>query len=171
MPEWLTSPEANFQTSGCSIRTYSAKGIEAEGIYRRGVFSITGGVTYTDAKIEGDALNPAVAGQEPRRQPKLIFQALPQIDIERFSFGTNVVGTTGSFTQDVNGLRLPGYVVVNGFVEFRPVDRLQVMINANNLFDKFAMIEVAQASIPANGVGLGRAINGRTISASVRANF
>lgn len=164
--------DTNVQAGAITTdRRYRAYGVEAEAGYRRGIFSMVGGLTYTKAEILGDALNAAVAGQVPRRQPKLIFQATPQIDIERFSLGANVVGNTSSYTQDINLLKLPGYTLVNAFIQFRPYDRLQVMVNANNLFNTLAIIEVAQTGIPANGVGWGRATNGRTVSASVRADF
>jgi outer membrane receptor protein involved in Fe transport len=116
-------------------------------------------------------LNAAVAGMVPRRQPDFIFEATPQFEVRKVTVGANFVGSTGSYTQDTNALRLPGYTLVNGFIQFRPVDRVQVMINANNLFDTLGMIEVTQTSVPGNGVGVGRASNGRTVSASLRLDF
>jgi hypothetical protein len=45
------------------------------------------------------------------------------------------------------------------------------MVNANNLFDKVGFFEISQSTVPANGIGSGRAINGRTVSASLRYDF
>jgi outer membrane receptor protein involved in Fe transport len=164
--------DTNVQAGAITTdRKYRAYGVEAEAGYRTGPFSVTGGVTYTRATLVSDRLNAAVAGMVPRRQPDFIFAARPQFDIRKVTVGANVIGTTGSYTQDANQLRLPGYTIVNAFVQFRPLDRVQLMINANNLFDKLAMIEVTQTAVPANGIGVGRAVNGRTVLASLRLDF
>jgi outer membrane receptor protein involved in Fe transport len=83
----------------------------------------------------------------------------------------SIIGSTSSWVQDVNQMKMPGYTLVNAFVQFRPMDRVQFMLNANNLFDEVAFIEITTPSVPANGIGLGRAANGRTISLSARFDF
>lgn len=153
------------------VRKYRAHGVEFEGGFRHGPFSLTAGATYTDAEISEDENNPAIEGNVPRHQGKFIFQATPQFESELFTVGANVVGTTSSFAQDTNQLKLPGYTVVNAFVQFRPTEQLQLMVNANNLFNAMGLTEVTQAAIPASGIVSGRAITGRTISASLRFNF
>ena len=82
-----------------------------------------------------------------------------------------MVGTTGSFAQDTNQLKMPGYTTVNAFLQVRPTEGLQLALNANNLFNVLGLAEVTQASIPATGVVTARAINGRTLSASARFSF
>jgi outer membrane receptor protein involved in Fe transport len=154
-----------------TIRAYRAYGLELEGGYRNGPFVLTAGATYTKAKITEDKLDATLTGMEPRHQPAWTFQATPQFETDQFTVGANVVGITSSFAQDSNLLKMPGFTVVNGFVQFRPVDRVQLMINANNLFNKIGFFEISQSTIPANGIGSGRAINGRTVSASLRYNF
>ena len=89
----------------------------------------------------------------------------------QFTLGANVIGITSSYAQDSNLLKMPGFTVVNGFVQFRPADRVQLMVNAANLFNVTGFFEISQSSVPANGLGSGRAINGRTVSASLRYNF
>lgn len=161
--------DTNVQAGAITTdRNYRAHGAEVEAGFQRGPFSITGGLTYTDAEIVSDRLNTAVAGMVPRRQPKLIYQATPQYETRQLTVGAYVVGNTSSFAQDINALKIPGYVLVNPFVQYRPVERLQFMVNVNNAFDKVAIIEISQTRVPSNGVGWGRAANGRTISASVR---
>uniref|UniRef100_UPI00053C0763 TonB-dependent receptor domain-containing protein n=1 Tax=Sphingomonas sp. 37zxx TaxID=1550073 RepID=UPI00053C0763 len=164
--------DTNVQAGAITTdRDYRAYGVESEAGYRYGPFSLTGGVTYTKATLVNDDLNPAVAGMAPRRQPDFIFQAMPQFEVKKFTIGANFTGTTSSYTQDMNNLRLPGYTIVNGFLQFRPIERVQLMLDANNLFDKLAFFEITQASIPASGVGVGRAVNGRTVTASLRLDF
>jgi outer membrane receptor protein involved in Fe transport len=154
-----------------TIRAYRAYGLELEGGYRHGPFSLTAGATYTKAKITEDKLDPTLTGKEPRHQPAWTLQVTPQFETGQFTLGANVIGITSSYAQDSNLLKMPGFTVVNGFVQFRPADRVQLMVNAANLFNATGFFEISQSSVPANGLGSGRAINGRTVSASLRYNF
>ncbi|MHA6720596.1 TonB-dependent receptor [Sphingomonas sp. RS6] len=170
---WARTEEQNFEatTQRFFDRKYRAYGVELEGSYRIGGFSINAGGTWTDAKIVSDVLNPGVVGNRPRRQAEFIFQTTPQYETRLFTIGANIVGTTSSYAQDNNGLKLPGYTTVNTFLQVRPVDRLQLSLQANNLFDVAGFTEAEEGTIPANGIVRARSINGRTISAAVRVAF
>ncbi|GMN13904.1 TonB-dependent receptor domain-containing protein [Altererythrobacter sp. MTPC7] len=150
--------------------TYEAFGVELEGSYSFGPFSLSAGATWTDSEIE-DALNPAIIGNTPRRQADLVFQGTAQYENDFFTAGLNAVGTTDSFTQDNNDLVLPGYTQVNAFVAIRPVDRVELSVNANNLFDVYGYTEAEEGSIPGNNIVRARSIAGRTITASIRLDF
>ncbi|WP_338112875.1 TonB-dependent receptor [Sphingomonas gei] len=154
-----------------TIRAYRAKGVEMEGSFRRGPFSIMAGATYTTAKITEDKLDATLTGKEPRHQPAWTFQATPQVELRNATLGANVVTVTSSYAQDSNLLKMPGFTVVNAFLQVRPIDRVQLSVNANNLFDTIGFFEINQSEVPANGIGWGRAINGRTVSASARFEF
>jgi outer membrane receptor protein involved in Fe transport len=149
---------------------FEAFGIEVEGAYSFGPFSLSAGVTWTDAEIE-DSLNPAVIGNTPRRQADFVYQATAQYDDGFFRVGGNVVGTTDSFTQDNNELELPAYAQINAFLAVRPAERVEVALNATNLFNAFGFTEAEEGSIPANGIVRARSIAGRTVTASVRFDF
>jgi len=153
------------------VRGYKAKGVEVEAAVRHGPFSVAAGATYTDAKISSDALHPEFIGNKPRHQADLIFSVTPQVELDWATFGANVIGTTSSYAQDTNQLKLPGYTLVNAFVQVRPTERVQLMLNANNLFNELALADVEQAAITASGLVAGRAYNGRTISATLRYDF
>lgn len=170
---WARTEEQNYEATRQVFidREYRAVGLEFDGGYRVGAFGITGGATWTDAKIVSDALNPGVIGNTPRRQARLIFQATPQAEIDRFTIGANVIGTTSSYAQDSNQLKLPGYTVANAFVQYRPTSRLLLSLNANNLFDVQGFTEAEDAVIPANGIVRARSINGRTTSMTARILF
>ena len=170
---WARADDTNIDsnTGQPLSRTYKAKGLEFEGGYRRGLFGLNGGVTYTDAEISKDALNPTLVGNTPRHQAKFIFQATPQISTDRFSVGAVFIVTTDSYAQDVNQLKMPGYVTTNAFVQFRPVERILLSLNANNLFDINAFTAIDNASLPAGGIVTVTPLNGRTVSASVRFDF
>ena len=170
---YASTEEQNFEatTQRFFNRSYRAYGAELEGSIRRGPFSLAAGGTYTDAEIRRDVLNSAVDGNRPRRQAKFIFQATPQFDADRFTIGANVIGTTDSYAQDNNGLKLPGFTQVNGFVQVRVTDQVQLSVNANNLFDVKGFTEAEDSTIPTNGIVRARSINGRTVSASLRLGF
>ena len=85
--------------------------------------------------------------------------------------GANVVGTGDSYAQDSNQLKLPGFTQVNAFASFKATDRIELLVNANNLFDTTGFTEAEEGSIPANGYVRARSINGRSISGSVRFTF
>ncbi|QZD96208.1 TonB-dependent receptor [Qipengyuania gelatinilytica] len=149
---------------------YEAFGLELEGSYSFGPFSVSGGATYTDSEIV-DALNAAVIGNTPRRQADFVYQGTAQYEDDFLTAGLNLIGTTESFTQDNNELVLPAYTQVNAFLAFRPLERLEVSLNANNLFDEFGYTEAEEGSIPGNGIVRARSIAGRTLTASVRIDF
>jgi outer membrane receptor protein involved in Fe transport len=170
---WAKAQDTNVDpvSSALIARDYKATGLELEGGYRRGLFSLTAGGTYTDAEIVRDRINPAVAGNVPRHQAKFIFQATPQIVTERFAVGAVLIGTTRSFAQDDNVLRVPGFVTTNAFVQFRPTARLQLILNASNLFDVKAFTAFDDAAIPASGIVRARPLTGRNTSLTARLDF
>lgn len=152
-------------------RTYSATGVEVEGSISVGMFSLNAGGTYTDAEITRDSTDPTLNGNRPQRQAKFVYQVTPQVDLGRWTLGANVIGTTSSYTQPVNQLKLPAYTQVNAFLSLRPLDRVTVTLNGNNVFNVKGFTEAEDGSIPSNGVVRARSINGRTISASARVDF
>ena len=169
---WARTEEQNYEatTQKVTANTYRAYGLELEGNYRTGGFTLAASATYTNAKIEA-SLDRTVVGNRPRRQAELIFRVAPSYTSGMFSVGASAIGTTSSYTQDSNQLKLPGFTQVNAFVSVRPVDRVTLSLNANNLFDVAGYTEAEEGSIPANGIVRARSINGRTIAASVKFDF
>lgn len=152
-------------------RVYEADGVELEGTFTRGVFSLMAAATYTQAKITEDRIGGVFTGKEPRHQPDWVFVAVPQVDFGRFAAGANIVTITSSFAQDSNQLRMPGFTTVGAYAEFDPAKNLRLTVSAQNLFDTLGIFEVNQASVPASGRGFARAANGRTVQASLRLAF
>jgi outer membrane receptor protein involved in Fe transport len=170
---WATAQDSNTdQVTGIPIeRDYQAHGIELEGGLRRGVLALNGGATLTHAEITRDAVNPSFEGNIPRHQAKLTFQATPQLVTERFSLGAAFIGTTGSYAQDNDTLRMPGYVTTNAFVQVRAAERLLLGLNASNLFDVTAISGFDDFAIPSSGTLRARVLTGRTVSATARLDF
>jgi outer membrane receptor protein involved in Fe transport len=170
---YAKTEEQNFEatTQRFIDRTYDAKGIELEAAYRLDALNFSAGVTWTNAKIKSDPLNPSVVGKKPRRQANFIFQGTAAYTNDMFSVGANLIGTTSSYAQDNNQLKLPGYMQVNAFANYNILEQLTVGINVNNLFNTVGLTESEEGSIPGNGIIRARSINGRTIAASLKYAF
>ncbi|WAC59184.1 TonB-dependent receptor domain-containing protein [Brevundimonas sp. SL130] len=151
-------------------RGYKAIGAEFEGGVRRGPFSLSAGATITSAEIT-EAEDSTLVGNTPRRQADVLYQLMPQYDTDLFTVGASIVGTTESYAQDTNQLKIPGYATVNAFLQVRPVDRVVLSLNANNLFDEMAITSVSAGSLPASGIVTAQALPGRTVTAAVRFYF
>lgn len=166
----LTNPSTGQLELLSVTRAYKAQGLEFEGGFRRGPVSVTGHATYTDAEITR-AENPALIGNVGRGQPRLIYGITPQFDSKTITLGANVIGVTDSFSQDVNQLRIPGYTTVGVFAQLRPMERVELALNATNLFNERAITGISEGAIPASGVVMTRPLFGRAISVSARFYF
>jgi len=169
---YARTEEQNYEatTQRSTANTYRAWGLELEGSYRMGGFMLAASGTYTDAKVV-KSLDATVVGHKPRRQADLIYRIAPSYSTGLFTVGASVVGTTASYAQDSNQLKLPAFTQVNAFLRVRPIERVQLTINANNLFNTTGFTEAEEGAIPANGIVRARSINGRTVLAAVKFDF
>lgn len=165
--------EQNFEATTQQFfdRVYKAKGVELESSYRIGDFDLRGSVTWTDAEISKDALDPSVVGNTPRRQSDFIYSLLARYTMDKAQVGVSLVGTSASYAQDNNDLKFAGYTQVNAFANYELAQNLTVSVNINNLFDTIGITEAEQGSVPANGIITARTINGRTASVGLRYQF
>ncbi|RZL40238.1 MAG: TonB-dependent receptor [Rubrivivax sp.] len=140
---------------------YRSTGLELEGSARFGLFSVLGGLTYTDAK-QAD-------GRAPKRQAKVVYQLTPTANIgDALTLGVSIVGTGKSLDDSPAGpltVTLPAYTVVNAFASYALTDRATLTLAANNLFNELAYTESN------DGRGAARAYTGRTVKASLRYSF
>ncbi|AXJ96136.1 MULTISPECIES: TonB-dependent receptor [unclassified Sphingomonas] len=148
---------------------YRSYGLELEGGLDYGVFHLTGGATYTHARIVDSQVTPALNGYIPYRQADLIFQASPQVAIDGFRLGASFIGTTFSYASDVNELKMPGYVLTGAFASYAITPALQLSVNAQNLFNVLAITELGiwSDTLPTNGTNAARAFPGRNFSATI----
>ena len=165
--------EQNFEatTQRFFDRVYQANGIELESSYRIGDLDLRGSITWTDAEISKDALNPELVGNTPRRQADVIYNLLARYTLDQAQFGVSLIGTSAAYAQDNNDLKFGAYTQVNAFASYELARDLTVSLNINNLFDKVGLTEAEQGSVPANGIITARTINGRTASVGLRYQF
>jgi outer membrane receptor protein involved in Fe transport len=149
--------------------SYASRGIEAEVSYRVGAFGLTGGATWTNAKVTTAG---ADKGNKPRRQADFVYQITPSYSVGDLSFGASFIGTTKSFAQNDNQVVLPGYMITNLFGTYAFSDKISLNVSVNNLFNKLAYTEAeGQGNLGDNPLFVARAMNGRSIRASVRYAF
>ena len=145
--------------------SYDATGIEAELAWRAGAFAVSGGATWTKAKITTPG---ASNGNKPRRQADFVFQVTPSYSFGPLEIGASVIGTTKSYAQNDNQVELPGFMVVNPFASYALSDKLQVLLSVNNLFDKTGYTEAeGQGNLTNNPLFIARSINGRSAKATL----
>jgi outer membrane receptor protein involved in Fe transport len=147
---------------------YTANGIEAELAWRAGAFAVTGGATFTKAKIDGGVND----GNTPRRQADFVYQVTPSYSAGAFEIGASIIGTTKSYAQNDNQVVLPAFVTVNPFASYQLSDKLSLSLSVNNLFDKVGYTEAeGQGNLVNNPLFIARSINGRTAKATLKYLF
>jgi catecholate siderophore receptor len=150
------------------VRTkYDSKGLELEAAYRVGGFAINGGATITDATVK-ESTDTGIVGKTPKRQAKVVYQLSPSYSLEDWTFGATIIGTTSSKDDSPTGpvsVTLPGFTTVNAFVNYQLTQSVLLSLGANNLFDTLGYTESN------DGRGAARAVNGRTVKATLKYTF
>jgi outer membrane receptor protein involved in Fe transport len=174
---YAVTKESNYEatTQKKVANNYRSLGLELDGSYNvTKDFNIRGGFTYTNAKITA-AMDTSIINKIPRRLPAVMFNITPSYSIMdgRHSIGVSVLGVTSSYAQDGNKLKMPGYVVVNPYVNINIVKNLNFNLAANNLFNALGITESEEGAITEGVKNIVRArpITGRSISAGLRYNF
>ena len=144
-----------------SQNSFKSKGLELEGAYRSGAFSVNGGVTFTNAE-QAD-------GRTPKRQAKMVYQLTPSLAIgDTATVGASIVGTSSAKDDGPTGaltITLPAYAAVNAFASVDFSKRLTGSVAVNNLFNTIGYTESN------DGRGAARSINGRTAKATLKYSF
>ncbi|MBR9915400.1 MAG: TonB-dependent receptor [Algicola sp.] len=170
-----TVEEGGFEATSNSIieNDYKSLGIEIEGTYRFNEdFDVRGGLTFTDAQIDsGDN-----EGNTPRRQPDFIYNLIPTYNFGKTNqnaFGLSFIGQSKAYAQDSNELVLPGFVIVNSFINIGITDNLNANLSANNVFDTLGITESEEGSIVEGQTNYLRVrpVPGRSISLGLNYSF
>jgi outer membrane receptor protein involved in Fe transport len=151
---------------------YHASGVELSGSVAKGRFSMNGYVVYTDAK-------DAISHKTAFAMPKWTWLLSPTYDAGVAAIGLSATGQSSFYLGDMT-TQAPGSTFVNGFVKVRPMARLEIGFNVNNLFNKLGF-RANNGSLAVTGPVTGLAANqaifdnsamlGRTMTASVKYRF
>ena len=158
---------------------YKATGLEFEGSYNVGDFSVVGSVTYTNATIIEDRTSGVVGtnnGKTPKRQANFVYNLSPTYEFgssKQHLVGLSILGTSKSFAGDDNTLIQPGYAYVNLLAKVGLTKGLSLAASVNNLFDTIGITEVEGLDGAYNGDRLvrARAITGRSTTLSLQYKF
>ena len=163
--------QAEFTSGSVFVREYTATGIELEGAYRYGNFSLIGNMTWTDAEIVADANDQSVVGNTPRRQADVIYTLTPQYATDAYSIGATLQGSSSFFIGDNNELEQGAYTLVNLFGVYQINDALSIALNINNLTDEFVITEAEDSTANVGDIVRARVISGRSSVLSLRYDF
>ncbi|MEE2801787.1 MAG: TonB-dependent receptor [Bacteroidota bacterium] len=170
-----TTEQAGFEATNPDLiidNDYKSFGVEVEGSYRLKDLTVRGAITYTNATLEsGDN-----EGNKPRRQPDFIYNLIPSYNFgveKQNSIGLSFIGQTKAYAQDTNELIMPGFVIVNGFVNMGITKNLNVNMSANNIFDTLGITESEEGSIVEGQTNYlrARALPGRSVSLGLQYRF
>ncbi len=160
---------------------YTATGLELDAIYRQGGFEVRANATYTDAEGEITSGTSRITFK-PQRQAEWIYMVAPSYSRNALSFGGSAIGTTDSYFRDpahgtpqnAAALKMPAYVTVNAFAQYRITKDLTLSVNVNNLLESEGWTEGEEGSVPAASalqIIRARTIPGRSTSLTLRYSF
>ena len=169
----VNSEAARGLETPARVREFESTGFEIEAVANWGNFSFFGGLTFTDAEIVGSN-DAGILGNEPRRQPGVVYSSTLAYNIDRHRVGFSFFGRDDSFIGDDNSLTLDGYIAVNAFGDYYIGDRMSLRLAVNNLFDEIGLTE-AEGGDPQviNGFDVirARSITGRSSTLQLRYEF
>jgi outer membrane receptor protein involved in Fe transport len=158
---------------GCVIDArFKSSGAELYATYQNSGFSLVANATYSKAKKSGVTATgtPTPFARSPNL-PDLSYTISANYDADIFSAGIATTGQT-SATDDA-GRVYPGKAIFNGNLRVRPIENLELGIQAYNLFNTFDLRGnggVADGSVTPTVISGAPAL-GRTFTASARFSF
>lgn len=164
----LSATKCPGGAGGCVIDAkYKSYGAELFATYQNGGFSFVANATYSKATRAGSGSN--VFSRSPNL-PDLSYTLSANYDFgDIATLGVNTTGQTSTLGDDGN--RYPGSATIGAVLRVRPVENLELGVQAYNLFNKYDLRGPGNVVDAAAGViGSGAAL-GRTFTASVRYSF
>ncbi|MBK8623288.1 MAG: TonB-dependent receptor [Saprospiraceae bacterium] len=153
---------------------YQAIGLELDAQYSiNNNFVLRGGLTFTDGTIT-KSINPDNEGNTPRRLPALMYNLVPVYNFGGgHSVGLSLIGFTQSYAQDNNQLVMPGYVIVNPFINLNLGNKFSLNLSGNNILNALAITEAEEGAITenTNNIVRGRPLPGRSLTLGLRYDF
>ncbi|MEP9402019.1 TonB-dependent receptor domain-containing protein [Sphingomonas silueang] len=152
---------------------YRSFGVEFSSRINYGNFHLAADATYSNSKIVTSATS-ALVGNRPGGLPEFLYVISPSYDAGVVALGVSVNGQTSTPSDDFNLYTVKGSTFVNGFVTVRPIERVELGLNVNNLFDKLGFRGGGNLNpilSSTSAVFNNTALYGRTVTASVRYRF
>ena len=164
----LSATKCPGGAGGCVIDAkYKSHGAELYATYMNGGFSFVANATYSKATRAGAGSNTFTRSPNI---PDLSYTLSANYDIgDMVSVGVNASGQSNTLGDD--GYVYPGGAIVGAVLRVRPIENLELGIQAYNLFNRYDTRGAGNVADAAAGVvGSGLAI-GRSFTGSVRYSF
>ncbi|MEZ4909800.1 MAG: TonB-dependent receptor [Saprospiraceae bacterium] len=168
--------ESNFEatTQKKIDNNYRSLGLEIDGVYSlSSSFSLRGGLTFTNGEITKSIAEDNI-GNTPRRLPALMFSLVPVVTLnDDYVIGLSILGSSSSYTQDNNKLVMPGYFVVNPFINVNLGRKFTLNLSGNNILNALAITEAEEGEIIDNATNIvrGRPLPGRSVTLGIKYDF
>ncbi len=165
----LSATKCPGGAGGCVIDAeYKSSGAELYATYFNGGFSLVANATYSNAKKKASG---ATAFVRSDGIPDLMYTLSANYDLDMVTFGLNATGQTS--TLDSAGYEYPGATTFGANVKYRPIERLELGLQAYNIFNTFDLRGNGGIADATGGqtVISGAPALGRTITGSVRYSF
>ncbi len=117
--------------------SYKSSGLEAEAGYRAGPLKLSGGATFTSAKLTSGEFN----GNTPKRQAKVVYQSAVSYSMNNWEAGLSLIGTTKSFAGNDNTAELPAFSTLNLFGNVEVYKNVSLNLGVSNLLNKVGYTE------------------------------
>jgi len=138
-------PEIGFVAAGGTFRrrenvdAVKVQGIEASATWTRGPWLAQAGMSWTQARMEANGAASFLDGLRPAQTPNLA--ATVALGYDQAGKGAQLVlrQVGAQFEDDLNTRTLEAATTVDAFGSWPVTHRLQVVVRAENLFDKTVM--------------------------------
>ncbi|MCB2048908.1 MAG: TonB-dependent siderophore receptor [Novosphingobium sp.] len=122
-------------------------------------WSIYGGYTYLDARVEASEANPDSVGRRFANVPRHSFSLLSSYALtDQFTVGAQAFYRSRIYggTAEANDNSVPGYWKFDAVVRYRPSESIEIRANVLNLFDKRYYDAIYRSGSPFSYVAPGR---------------
>lgn len=151
-------------------------GVELDGAFYAGEFSLAYNLTYQDAEITASS-NAAIVGNQPQRIPELQFRLAPSYTIDLGDASDLAVyggirWVDDRFGNNQNNQEIESFTKVDFGALWNVNESLSVQLAVDNVFDEVGLTEAnPRVTTAQSGVRMGRPIFGRTTKLSFGYKF
>jgi outer membrane receptor protein involved in Fe transport len=167
----LSATRCGGAAGGCIIDAkYKSKGAEFFGTYQNGGFSLVANATYSRSRQLGGG---ATAYRRASYLPSLTYTLSANYDVADI-VSVGLAATGQSSVRDDPGNVYPGGMIFNANLAVRPMENLELSLQAYNLFNRLDFRGNGSTLVDASVnpvVVSGTPVVGRTLSAAVKLSF